>query len=280
MALRNLLVYLDSTKASLSRGEVALELAQRHGAHLTGLAPTATPLVPGYIAGNFPDELLRMQEVEARNRAEAAAQAFEASAKKRGLSVELRVESCTSANLAAVISLHTRYVDLAVMGQIDPDEPSAGGATLVEDVIMSAGRPALVVPYIGASSAPGKRVMIAWDASREAARAAQDALPLLEAAEEVTVLVVNPERGRHEHGEEPGADIALHLARHGVKAKVQRSEVTDISIGEEILSRMADSGTDLLVMGAYGHSRLREVVLGGVTRTLLEEMTVPVFMSH
>ena len=280
MALRNLLVYLDSTKASSARGEVALKLAQRHEAHLTALAPTATPLVPGYIAGNFPDELLKMQEAEARDRAEAAAQAFRQAAEREGVAVETRVVSCTTANLTAVIALHARYADLTVMGQLDPDDPTPGGVTMVEDVIMTAGRPTLVVPYVGAWTAPGRHVMIAWDASREAARAAQDALPLLEAAEEVTILVVNPDKGDQDHGEQPGADIALHLARHGVKAKVQRSEVRDITVGEEILSRLADAGSDLLVMGAYGHSRLREVVLGGVTRTLLEEMTVPVLMSH
>ena len=280
MALRNLLVYLDSTKASAARGELALKLAQRHEAHITGLAPTATPLVPGYIAGNFPDELLQMQEAEARERAEAAVQSFREAAERLGVSVETRVESCTSANLTALIALHARYADLTVMGQVDPDDAAPGGVTMVEDVIMTSGRPTLVVPYVGATAAPGRRVVVAWDASREAARAAQDALPVLERADEVTILVVNPEKGDQDHGQQPGADIALHLARHGVKAKVQRSEVTDISVGEEILSRMADAGSDLLVMGAYGHSRLREVVLGGVTRTLLEEMTVPVLMSH
>ena len=280
MALRDLLVYLDSTKASAARGEVALELAQRHGAHLTGLAPTATTVIPGYIAGSFPEELLRLQEDEARKQAEAAVDVFKQSADRIGASVETRVESCSSANLAQAIGLHTRYCDLIVLGQISPDESAPGGATLVEDVILAAGRPALVVPYVGVQKTPGRNVMLAWDASREAARAAQDALPILEAADEVTVLVVNAGRSSHEHGQEPGADIALHLSRHGVNAKVQRSEVKDISVGEEILSRMADMGTDLLVMGAYGHSRFREIILGGATRTLLEEMTVPVFMAH
>ena len=146
--------------------------------------------------------------------------------------------------------------------------------------MLSAGRPALVVPDIGAGKTLGRRVMIAWDTGREAARAVNDALPILQQAEAVTVLSVNPRPGIDLHGEEPGADIALHLTRHGVKVEVQRTQVEEINIGDTILSRLADLGSDLLVMGAYGHSRLREVVLGGVTRTLLESMTVPVLMSH
>jgi nucleotide-binding universal stress UspA family protein len=122
--------------------------------------------------------------------------------------------------------------------------------------------------------------MIAWDSGREAARAVNDALPVLEQATAVTVLSVNPRPGIDLHGEEPGADIALHLSRHGVKVEVQQTQVEEINVGDTVLSRLADLGCDLLVMGAYGHSRLREVVLGGVTRTLFESMTVPVLMSH
>ena len=122
--------------------------------------------------------------------------------------------------------------------------------------------------------------MLAWDAGREAARAVSDAMPFLERAEQVTVMAVNPSSGEGDHGEEPGADIALHLARHGVKAEVHQTESPDISVGDELLSRIADDGSDMLVMGAYGHTRLRELVLGGVTRSILEQMTVPVLMSH
>jgi nucleotide-binding universal stress UspA family protein len=138
----------------------------------------------------------------------------------------------------------------------------------------------LVVPQIGAQSSVGKTVMLCWNASRESARAAADALPFLQAAEKVIVLVVDPEVSADGHGQEPGADVAVWLARHGVKVTVQRDVAADIEIGEIILSRAADHGVDLIVMGIYGHSRMREWILGGASRTLLSSMTVPVLMSH
>ena len=143
---------------------------------------------------------------------------------------------------------------------------------------MAAGRPALVVPYIGAGKTIGARPMVAWDGGREAARAVNDAMPMLERAKSVVVLTVNPKK--RDHGQEPGADIALHLARHGIKVEAQHLEVRDMSVADTILSRMADQGIDLLVMGAYGHSRIREWVMGGTTRQIFANMTVPVLMSH
>ncbi len=122
--------------------------------------------------------------------------------------------------------------------------------------------------------------MVAWDASREAARAVSDALPILERASSVAVVSVNPRSRDFGHGDVPGADIALHLARHGVKVDVQRIETRDLDVGNALLSHVASESADLLVMGGYGHSRLREMVLGGATRTILGEMTVPVLMSH
>jgi nucleotide-binding universal stress UspA family protein len=136
------------------------------------------------------------------------------------------------------------------------------------------------VPYAGRFATAGQRVLIAWDAGREAARAVSDALPLLKRADTVEVAVFDPERGRREHGEQPGADVALYLTRHGVKVSVARQSGANFVVGAQILSRAADTGADLVVMGAYGHSRVRELVLGGVTRIMLESMTVPVLMSH
>jgi nucleotide-binding universal stress UspA family protein len=122
--------------------------------------------------------------------------------------------------------------------------------------------------------------MLCWNASRESARAAADALPFLQAAEHVIVLMIDPKVSADGHGPEPGADVALWLTRHGVKVTVQRDVAADAAVGEVILSRAADHGVDLIVMGIYGHSRLREMVLGGASRTLLSSMTVPVLMSH
>ena len=280
MALRNLLVHIDGTKANEGRTKVALALAEAHGAHLTALVPTATPVMPGYVAGALPAELVEQQVVYARERAEALKADFEKAAAPSGLSTEARVVNCEELRVASIINLHARYSDLVIIGQHNPDDAVPGGAAMVEDVILGAGRPVMVVPYIGALHTPGQRVMAGWDGGREAARALQDALPILEKAQEVVVLVVDSAGHADDHGEEPGADIALHLSRHGVRADVHRSEGSSLSPGEEILSRLSDAGSDLLVMGGYGHSRLREVVLGGVTRTLLQEMTVPVLMSH
>jgi nucleotide-binding universal stress UspA family protein len=151
---------------------------------------------------------------------------------------------------------------------------------VVEQALFSSGRPVLVVPHSGRFEAVGRTVLIGWNASREAARAANDALPLIAGAESATVLVVNPSEAPGGDGAEPGAAIALHLARHGLRATAEHVVAPQVDDGEMLLNQAADLGADLLVVGAYGHSRLRELVLGGVTRTLLRQMTIPVMMSH
>jgi nucleotide-binding universal stress UspA family protein len=195
-----------------------------------------------------------------------------------GLTTEWREAEGDAANVA---SLHARYVDLTVIGQTDPDDIPLGNAQdLPERLILGAGRPALVVPYAGRFATIGESVLLAWNASREATRAANDALPLLQRASRVTVLSVNPRRGPGGHGAIPGADIALHLARHGVRSEAASITTDEVAIDDMLLSQAADSGADLIVMGAYGHSRLGELVLGGATRHILRQITVPVFMSH
>ena len=176
--------------------------------------------------------------------------------------------------------MHARYVDLILLGQTDPDQPLPVGRRLPEEVVISSGRPVLVIPYTGALDSLGERVVVAWDASREAARAVSDALPLLERAQSVLVVTIDPETTPLGHGDVPGADIALHLARHNVGVEVQRVPAGEVGAANALLSLVADYGADLLVMGAYAHPRLRQLVLGGVTRTVLQSMTVPVLMAH
>lgn len=278
MPYKNLLVHVDDSKINAKRLAAAIALAQDHGAHLTGIYPAIEPYLPGNIAAEVPAQLLGVLEEQAAERVAAAKAAFTEIVERAGLSSDFRSASCAAGLAAEVVALNARYADLVVLGQPEPGDGGEVDARVPEDVVLGAGRPALVVPYIGAGETIGKRALIAWDGGREAARAVNDALPLLEKAESVAVLVINPSQGGH--GAQPGADIALHLARHGITVEAQHIEVRDLSTGNALLSRLADEAIDLLVMGAYGHSRLREMVLGGVTREVFQQMTVPVLMSH
>jgi nucleotide-binding universal stress UspA family protein len=214
----------------------------------------------------------------ALDQAEACRQAFEHAAKLRGVSAEWRAAAEGS---DADPALHARYADLTILGQLDPTaDAMAMTRPRPERVALAGGRPILVIPYAGQYETVGRRVLVGWDASREATRAVADAMPLLAAAETVSVLAIDPQERSSAHGAMPGADISLHLARHGVKAAVERTVSAGVPPGDVLLSRAADLGADLLVIGAYGHSRARELLLGGVTRTVLQSMTLPVLMSH
>lgn len=279
MAFKNLLVHLDQSKASAKRGDVAIALAAEHGAHLTALAATQAPSMPSYVEAQIPASVFEQALSALNDGLASVGEAFAKRANAAGIAFEVRRELATEP-LAEVVARHARYADVAILGQADPDDPMTGEPEVAEDVILGCGRPVLMVPYIGAVQAPGKRIAVAWDAGRESARAVNDALPLLEKADQVLVLIVDPKRGPNAHGDEPGADIATHLARHGVKVDVKVYGRNDLSTSDVLLSRIADESIDLVVMGAYGHTRLREMVLGGVTRNLLQTMTVPLLMSH
>ena len=193
-----------------------------------------------------------------------------------GLTIEWRAATGSAINNCI---LHARHADLAVMTQENASEKSGLDPSIPASVVVAAGRPFLVVPYAGEFRSCGESVLIAWSGTRESARAVADALPLMQRAREVSMVSFNL-RGDSDWGEIPGADIGLWLARHSVKVNVRQQKSEEIDVGNQILSFAADLGTDLIVMGAYGHSRTFEFVLGGVTRTLLDNMTVPVLMSH
>ena len=277
---KTILVYLDTKDRAAALIEIALSLAARHDAHLIGLH-----VVPSDISasiGMFPAELPIQYIEEAQQLRKAEADAIEAifvqKTRAAGAErIEWRHEMAIRPDDGRTINRHAMCADLVIAGQTrDPDL----GDTILADIIMGCGRPVLVIPCAGSFELVGDRVLVAWNATPESARAAFDALPLLQAASQVRVLAINP---RHEAplvGLATADDLVVALARQNVTVESATSFSQDISVGDDVLSSLADDGSDLLVMGCFGHSRLREMLFGGVTRHVLRHMTVPVLMSH
>lgn len=273
MALKNVLVHLTETAQSGLRLETAVALCVAHDAHLTGLIVRALPVLPAYSIGPIPDMVLEPFEAQQDAMAAKARAAFDDIVKRAGWTER---SSCVQieGNVTDIVGLHARYVDLTVTGQDIPDEDQWEISTV--DLIMRSGRPVLVTPHGVQNKPVGKNVAIAWNASREAARAVADAMPILEAADSVEVLTVTQESDESV----PGIGIAQHLAHHGIAVEVKRLGASTADAGEALLNYIGNGNTDLLVMGAYGHSRLREFVFGGTTRHILQTMSIPVLISH
>jgi nucleotide-binding universal stress UspA family protein len=271
MAYKDLLVHVDTSSHCAARLALAVTLARRFGAHLTGLHVMPTLAISPFIADQFPATKLEEAHARIAQLRDEAKEAFAAASQPLGSEAEWRE---TRGDPVDAVKLAARKVDLAIVGQ---PAPGADRADLPEQIVMGSGRPALLVPYARTFANAGVCVLVAWNGSAQAARAVNDALPFLRSAERVIIVAVN--QARDESADD--TDLAAHLARHGVTAETS-AMVTDRdgNIGDVLLSRAADEAADLIVMGAYGHSRLRELVLGGVSRTMLGQMTVPVLMAH
>jgi nucleotide-binding universal stress UspA family protein len=257
--------------------DYAISVAEAFEAHVLGVAVAYEPVIPGTVFGAIPPEIIDGQRREADNKARTAVSRFDQAAKRAGLSSETRILRTTIAETADQLGRIGRRFDLVVVGQ--PDRANSAPDQIVDEgVLFGSGRPVIFVPFIQKSGVTLDRVMICWDGSRAAARAVADGLPFLKKAKQVEIVIVSEKPNKKD--EIPGADLGQHLARHGLKVEIEHITAPDINVASAILSYVADSGTDMIVMGGYGHSRLREVVLGGVTRGMLESMTVPVLMSH
>jgi len=279
MAYKTVLLHLDGGERDDMRLDMAMKLAAFDRAHLIALRiipRLAYPVFGDYAFGAAAAvaEAERKYLDNAQEDAERLRERIERRAEQEGVAFEWRLEYGFAED---ILPVHARYADLTIMGQTDPDTENAVQARGVPvQTVTVSGRPVLVVPYAGDFETLGKRPLIAWDGGREATRAVHDAMPFLKRAERVFVLSINPPSEDHI----AGFDIAAQLARHGVNAEAMRTVASDVSTGDVLLSECASMGADMIVMGAYGHSRFREFVLGGVSQLVLETMTVPVFMAH
>lgn len=282
MGLKDIVVHIDTEEgeAGTRRRDYALSFAATFEAHLTGLIMALQPTMPPMVMGEVPGTLLESQRKSAVEAARRAGDEFVAAAERAGIAFERRLVECSESAASAVFASHCRTSDLVIAGQSGPDDYLALHELLIEAALFDSGRPVLIVPYVGPGEARLSRALVAWDGGREAARAAHDALPLLERSDHVEVVVIGEDVPAASPGREPGADLALTLSRHGLEVSVKRIAAARGGTAEAILSYASDMSADYIVMGGYGHSRLREVVMGGVTRGLLQSMTVPVLMSH
>lgn len=278
MSYKTILVHLDAGKGIDSRLDIAFSLAQKFDAHLVGLhALSASPL-PGWAIAEAGEFIEKTQAKARTDLAQAGRKAWDAAVQRSNCSkCEWR---SSSADALDAVTLHARYADLVVVAQDDGSGTSGVSEQFAQRLLLAAGRPVLIVPYAREKRPIGQNILVAWNAGLEATRAVTDALPLLQGARQVSVASFNPGPPDGGHGQVPGADIALYLSRHGVRVTVSQYRAEDIDVGNQLLSRVSDLDADLIVMGAYGRSRVSELILGGVTRTILESMTVPVLMSH
>ena len=258
-------------------GDFAISIAGAFEAHVLGVAFAYEPVIPGTVMGGIPPEFIESQRAESEKKAKAAIARFEEAARRAGISYEHRMLSASISGAADQLGRIGRRFDLTVVAQAQRENPTAD-EIVDEGVLFESGRPVMFVPFIQRAGLKLDRVMLCWDGSRAATRAIADSMPFLEKAKQVEVVIVSDKPGKQD--EVSGADLGQHLARHGLKVDVKRITSPDIDVPSTILSYAADNSADIIVMGGYGHSRLREFVLGGVTRGMLESMTVPVLMSH
>lgn len=275
--IKDIVVNLSVGEKAGPTGDYAISVALACGARLTGVAFVYDPIVPISGTGYIPAEVIESQQSDNEAAAKAAVDRFAEATRRAGLSAEPLSLTASLSGAGDQFGRIARRFDLAVVGQAEP-EASSVEEIVAETTLFESGRPVIMVPYIQKAPLKLDNVMVCWDGSRQSARAIADSMPLLVKAGRVEIVIITNERGKQDEIE--GADMGQHLARHGLKVDVHRITGGNIDVADALLSHAADSGADFMVMGGYGHSRLREFVLGGVTHSIFKSMTVPVLMSH
>jgi nucleotide-binding universal stress UspA family protein len=268
----NLTVGADRDTAA----DFAISIAEAFEAHIAGIAFAYDPVITPTVMDGVSAAWIDTQREESRSAAQQAIDKFEAHAKRSRLSAENRLIEASLGAAASLLGRIARRFDLVVVGQTDPDRMTPD-SLFIEAALFESGRPVVVVPYIRTEGLKLDRVLVCWDAGRNAARAVADAMPFLVKSKAIEIVTIS---AAGSYDEVPGADIGEHLARHDLNVDVKRLVAADLDVADTILSHAADCGADLIVMGGYGHSRFREFVLGGATKGILGSMTVPVLMSH
>ena len=275
--IKDLVVNLALEVARDPAAEFAISIAAAFEAHIAGIAFAFDPVVTPAVLDGLSPTWVDAQRDESRAAAKAAIDRFEAAAKREGLSAEHRLFETSLGDAIGLFGRIARCFDLSVVKQQEPDRPN-GDDLIIEASLFQSGRPTLVVPYIQKAPLKLDRVLVAWDGSHGAARAIGDAMPFLRRAKAIDIVTVAS--GRTKKDEVPGVEIGHHLARHGLEVEVRQIVAENVDVANTLLSYAADNAVDLMVMGGYGHSRLREFVLGGATRSILQTMTVPTLMAH
>jgi nucleotide-binding universal stress UspA family protein len=275
--IKDVIVNLTGGHPQDFAADYAISVAAAFGAHVAGIGFIYEPVIPGSMLGGIPTDLIEVQRDENTKAAKDAIGRFEVAAKTAGVSAESRMVDASVAGAADLFGRMARRFDIAVAGQAQREQ-GASEELLIEGALFGSGRPVIVVPYTQTQGLKLDRVIICWDGSRPAARAIADAMPFLKRAKAIEIIVVTGERDKS--GEITGTNMRRHLARHGIEVVIKHITGAGADVQNAILSHAAGSGTDFIVLGGYGHSRLREFILGGVTRSILRSMTVPVLMSH
>ncbi len=285
MSYKTILAHLNDEHRATGMLEAAIAVARSNNAHLIGLSVLpSTIIIPGM--DGSPGAVIDDHRTSYREQMGRIHLSFDkAVGEVAGLSHEWLALDCEEENpfgiASSVVVAHARCADLVIASQDNPDWSLSGHLDVAETVILESGRPVLLMPKTGTAESIGQRIVVAWNGRREAARAAFDALPFLQAAQNVHVVRLDPDQDTRAKGTLPDVDMCTALARHGVKCEAaQRSEPSAGGAGAALLSTVQELDADMLVMGCYGHSRLREMVLGGASRHVLRYAKVPVLMSH
>ena len=279
MEFKNILIHLDHSSGCQNRLEAAFDLARNFDAPITGLFVVPDYIVPSYVEAQISVDVITGVTEKALARARERLVDYQKLAKEAGVSMEGHV---LEGQLIPILREHSKYSDLLVLGQDHPEDLDNASYGLADSLLFEGACACMVVPHSGKLKPLGKRVLLTWNASRESARALREAMPLLSRAETVVMLSSEPDDGDismargHPHAQE----LARFLESHDIEAISSGISDPDMSTTDAIIGQAAEMNADLIVMGAYGHTRLREIILGGVTRDLLKQAPVPILLAH